>query len=190
LLPLIIIFAKAPQPGHVKTRLGLQPAAAASLHTEFVRLTLKTVCELRDEAEVQLSLDLPCTAWEEFPVARTIQHEGDLGVRVYAALKDGLAAGHPKAMILGSDSPTLPADHIGLLLRCDADVTLGPTVDGGYYGIACRKIMPMMFDEVRWSTGDALRDTIKSIERCGISYAIGPEWFDVDRPEDLGRIIL
>lgn len=90
--------------------------------------------------------------------------------------------------ILGSDSPTLPVEHIRALLKCDADVALGPTLDGGYYGIGCRKVQQPMFDGVRWSTSEALRGTIHSVERCGLSYALGPEWFDIDRPEDLVRL--
>ena len=104
----------------------------------------------------------------------------------YRALESGLSGGYSKVVILGSDSPTLPAGHIRFLLTSDADVVLGPTVDGGYYGIACYKVMPRMFQGVRWSTANALRDTIVSIGRCGLSYAIGLEWYDIDRPEDLG----
>jgi glycosyltransferase A (GT-A) superfamily protein (DUF2064 family) len=149
---------------------------------------LKTVYHLRDHAEVELSLDIPCAAWSEFSVHRTVQHEGDLGVRLYSALERGLAAGRPKVLILGSDSPTLPVEHIRFLLDFDADVALGPTSDGGYYGIACRKVILGMFAGVRWSTPHAMRDTITSVERCGLTSGIGPEWFDVDTPEDLVRI--
>lgn len=188
MLPLLIIFAKAPRPGFVKTRLGLEPAAAASIYTEFVERTLETVGDLRDEAQLELSLDIPCSAWLEFAFHRTVQDEGDLSVKLYSALDSGLAAGRPKVVILGSDSPTLPVEHIRWLLNCDADVALGPTLDGGYYGIGCRKVIPGMFAGVRWSTPDALRDTITSIESCGLRCVVGPEWFDVDTLEDLGRI--
>ena len=79
--------------------------------------------------------------------------------------------------------------HIfGCLLESTTDVTLGPTLDGGYYGIACRKIRPSMLNGVRWSSSDALHDTICAVERCGLSHALGPEWFDVDTPDDLGRL--
>jgi hypothetical protein len=71
------------------------------------------------------------------------------------------------------------------LLNSDADVAFGPALDGGYYGIACREIRPLMFDGVRWSTADALHDTVRAVERCGLSHVLGPKWFDVDRPEDL-----
>jgi rSAM/selenodomain-associated transferase 1 len=183
--PLVIVFAKGPRPGFVKTRLGLEPTAAASLYADFVRRTLQTVMRLHEEATLELSLDVECADWAEFSIARTIQHEGDLGVRLYWALENGLAAGHPKVVVLGSDSPTLPVEHIRFLLACHADVGLGPTLDGGYYGIACRKVIPSMFADIRWSTSDALRDTITSVERCGLTCGIGPKWFDIDRPEDL-----
>jgi rSAM/selenodomain-associated transferase 1 len=188
LLPLVIVFAKAPRPGFVKTRLGLEPTAAASLYAEFVSRTLETVFKFRDEADLELSLDIPYPAWTEFSILRTVQNDGDLGVKLYAALERGLSTGHPKVLILGSDSPTLPVEHIRFLLDCVADVALGPTLDGGYYGIACRKINPTMFDGVRWSSVNTLRDTISSAVACGLCCTIGPDWFDVDRPEDLLRL--
>jgi glycosyltransferase A (GT-A) superfamily protein (DUF2064 family) len=144
---------------------------------------------LDEEAAVELSLDVECTHWAEFSITRTLQPEGDLGVRLYATFQRALMAGHPSVIILGSDSPTLPMEHVSWLLKADADVALGPTLDGGYYGIACRKIDRAMFDGVRWSTGDAMQDTIRAVERCGLSHSIGPEWFDVDRPEDLNCIM-
>ena len=63
-----------------------------------------------------------------------------------------LDAGYKPVMILGSDSPTLPASHIRRLLECDADIALGPAEDGGFWGIAARRIHPSMFDGVAWST--------------------------------------
>ena len=188
MLPLIVVFAKAPRPGFVKTRLGLGPTAAAALHCEFVRRTLETVLSLREHAGLELSLDVACTNWAEFSIERTIQPEGDLGVRLYATLQRGLSAGHPNVVILGSDSPTLPVVHIQWLMNSAADVSLGPTLDGGYYGIGCRKLHERMFDGVNWSTNDARQDTVRAVERCGLSHAIGPEWFDVDTPEDLRRL--
>jgi uncharacterized protein len=185
LLPLIVVFAKAPRPGFVKTRLGLEPTAAACLYSAFVRQTLTTVCSLCSESELELSLDMTCDAWSEFPIRRTCQSNGDLGIRLYAAFERGLIAGHPNVVILGSDSPTLPVDHIRWLLNCNADVALGPTTDGGYYGVGCRKISSAMFDGVRWSSENALKDTILSVGRCDLSSAVGPGWFDVDTPEDL-----
>jgi glycosyltransferase A (GT-A) superfamily protein (DUF2064 family) len=169
----------------VKTRLGLAPAVAARLQTEFVKRTLQTVWMLRDEAELELSLDYPCSEWAEFPIARTIQIEGDLGERLYATLRGGLEEGRPRVVILGSDSPTIPPEHIRALLDAKADVTLGPTVDGGYYGIGCGKLIGNMFAGVRWSSRGALEDTVRAAKSGGLTVSLGPEWFDVDTAEDL-----
>lgn len=189
LLPLIVVFAKASRPGFVKTRLGLAPAVVARLQTEFVKRTLLTVCMLRSEAELELSLDFPCSEWAEFPVARTIQPEDDLGGRLYATLRRGLQQGRPRVLILGSDSPTIPLEYIRVLLDSNADVALGPAVDGGYYGIGCGKVGEMMFAGVRWSGRDALEDTVRAANSCGLTVSLGPEWFDVDTAEDLRFLI-
>ncbi len=188
MLPLLVLFATAPVPGRVKTRLGVDPRHAADLHSGFVRQTLVMLECLRGEVDVELSTDEPTWAWGEFPVARSVQVAGQLGERIYAALEQALAAGRPKAMILGSDSPGLPAAHIRTLLDSSADVSIGPVDDGGFYAIACRRTVPAIFDGVRWSTRATLSDTVKALTSCGLSFELGPRWFDVDRPEDLTRL--
>jgi rSAM/selenodomain-associated transferase 1 len=187
-LPLVVLFAKAPVPGRVKTRLGVDPQRAAALHSSFVRQTLVMLESLSGEVDVELSTDEPTLAWGEFPVARSVQAAGHLGERIYAALERALAAGRPKAMILGSDSPGLPAAHIRALLGSSADVSIGPVDDGGFYAIACSRTVPAMFEGVRWSTGATLSDTVKALTSCGLGVDLGPAWFDVDRPEDLARL--
>lgn len=186
--PLIILFAKAPRPGFVKTRLQLPPARAAEVHDALVRSVLKTLMELLNEADLELSTDVPTDAWSDFAFARSLQSGGDLGERLYSALAQGLATGREQVMVVGSDSPMLPVAHLRRLLASPVDVALGPTEDGGYYAIACRSVAPEMFDGVRWSTPDALEDTARSAALCGLRCAFGPVWFDVDTPEDLERI--
>ena len=121
-------------------------------------------------------------------MARSVQATGSLGQRMYGALERGLASGRPQVMILGSDSPGLPAGHLRALLSSPADVAMGPTEDGGYYAIACRRVQPEMFDGVRWSTENALADTLAGARRCGFGVELGLRWFDIDRPEDLIRL--
>jgi rSAM/selenodomain-associated transferase 1 len=186
--PLIIVFAKAPVPGRVKTRLGIDPVRAAELHSAFVRGTLTMLNQLRDTADVEVSTDEATDAWGDFQFARSLQVPGDLGERLFAAIRLALDGGRPRVVILGSDSPGLPPDHIrGLLASC-ADVAIGPTEDGGFYAIACRKAVPQMFHGVRWSSASTLEDTTRAIERCGLTLELGPRWFDVDTPEDLERL--
>jgi rSAM/selenodomain-associated transferase 2 len=171
----------------VKTRLGLSPDRAAELHEALVRDTLAGLQELAGQAEIELSTDVPTGAWPEFVLARSEQARGDLGARMFAAIQAALARERPKVVILGSDSPQLPPGHIRALLGSNADVAIGPTDDGGYYAIACRRASPGMFDGVRWSTEHAFSDTVSAVGRCGLTWEAGPSWFDVDRPEDLHR---
>lgn len=180
------MFAKAPVPGQVKTRTELPPEDAAALHVAMVRNTLVGLRDLKD-ADVELSTDVPTGAWTDVAAMCSLQAPGDLGERILAALRTALEAGRPKAMILGGDSPMLPPDHIRSLLASYADVTLGPTEDGGYYAIACSRVSPAMFEGVRWSTEHAYSDTVAAIARCGLTSERGLPWFDVDRPEDLDR---
>jgi hypothetical protein len=117
-----------------------------------------------------------------------MQTEGSLGDRIYHALATALQAGRPKAMILGSDSPGLPAAHIDGLLQSTADAALGPTEDGGYYAIACRRFAPAMFRGVNWSTSSTLDDTARALRDCGLTVELGRPWFDIDEPSDLHRL--
>ncbi len=187
--PVIIVFAKAPLPGRVKTRLigALSPEAAAELHRRMVAQTLASMLSSTD-FEVELHTDIESDAWPESTVPRRLQYEGDLGLKMLKALGDALDRGHPQAMIVGSDSPGLPASHLAHLLSLEADVALGPTEDGGYWGIAARRVHPAMFDSVGWSTPHARADTVRACESTGLSVTIGREWFDIDDPADLDRL--
>jgi rSAM/selenodomain-associated transferase 1 len=180
--PLVILFAKAPVPGQVKTRLRLDSGAAAALHEAMVRDVFAMLATL--PAELELHTDIRTDAWPRITVARKVQVDGDLGQKMLAAL----GGGDRQVMIVGSDAPTLPRGHLENLLASTADVALGPTEDGGYYAIACRRTHPKMFDGVEWSTKRAMEQTVAATRACGLSVEIGPPWFDVDSPADLERL--
>ena len=175
-------------PGHVKTRLRIDSLRAAELHSEFVRETLTMLSDLLEEADIEISTDQPTDAWADFSIARSLQAPGDLGERIYKAIRGALDTGRPRVMIIGSDSPGLPPGHMRTLLASPADVAIGPTEDGGFFAIACRKAAPEMFHGVRWSTAHTLNDTVNALERCGLTFQVGPSWFDVDTPSDLARL--
>jgi rSAM/selenodomain-associated transferase 1 len=181
----IVVFARAPVPGRVKTRLQLDPAAACRLHESMTRAVLATASLW---GEVELSTDGVTGAWPDHNGPRSVQCAGDLGARMLDAFRRTLEAGFTCALVLGSDAPTLPAAHIGALLASDSDVTLGPTEDGGYWGIACRKIAAAMFDGVEWSSSRTLETTVAAVKCAGLTVALGPEWWDVDGPADLARL--
>jgi uncharacterized protein len=185
--PVILVFAKAPIPGRVKTRLHsvLTPEQAARLHKAFVFDTLESLNHLAAVADIELHSDVPSLDW---PPGYRLQAEGDLGHRMWTALAQGLAAGRPRVLIVGADSPTLPVDQLRSLLAAEADVALGPSEDGGYYAISARRVHPAMFAGVAWSTGFVSSQTQAACRAAGLSVALGSFGWDVDEPADFHRL--
>lgn len=185
----IILFAKAPVAGRVKTRLcpPLTPQEAADIHLQFTTLMMKKLSSFEAVASIELHTDVDCDAWRAMGVTTRLQCEGNLGDRMFFALAGSQATGS-LSMIAGSDAPALPVSYLREILDSPADVTLGPTEDGGYYAIACRApVQAGMFDGVRWSTEHTLADTVRAAEACGLRVAFGRTCWDVDSAADLER---
>lgn len=189
--PVIMVFAKAPAPGHVKTRLipPLTPESAARLYDAFVRDTIESLQALTEVCDLELHTDIECDAWRDLAITRRMQYEGNLGLKMFKALSTALADGRPTAFIVGSDAPDLPVDHLRRLMSLGGDVVLGPAEDGGYWAIGARRLHSEMFGGVRWSTGDALADSVRACAACGLSSSLGPTWFDIDSAADLARLL-
>jgi glycosyltransferase A (GT-A) superfamily protein (DUF2064 family) len=75
------------------------------------------------------------------------------------------------------------------MLDPGVDVAFGPSEDGGFWGISLCQTHPQMFEGVQWSTEFALAQSVEACERCGLSVAFGREWFDVDSPADLVKLV-
>ncbi len=109
-----------------------------------------------------------------------------------ACLDSLLAGGCPGVLLIGSDTPTLPAavlhEAVDLVASGGPDVVLGPSEDGGYYLIGLRARRPELFVEMPWSTGTVLAETVRRAEALGLTVALLPTWFDVDTPPDLARL--
>jgi uncharacterized protein len=185
--PVILVFAKAPLPGRVKTRLHsvLTPEQAARLHKAFVLDTLESLNHLAAVADIELHSDALYPDWH---FSYRLQCPGDLGQRMHFALTAALADGRPQALLIGTDSPTLPVTHLADLLASPADIALGPTEDGGYYAISARRTHTEMFAGVAWSTDRALNQTLTACTAAGLTTSTGPPWWDVDSPADLARL--
>ena len=189
--PVIILFAKAPAPGRVKTRLipRLSPAAAAALHTAFVWDLIERLQSFNSVADLELHTDAQTDVWSGSKVFQALQGEGDLGLKMLQAMGCALSRGRPAAMIAGTDAPGVPLEYLEQLLHSPSDVALGPTEDGGFYAVSCRRIDARMFNEVEWSTPHALRQTVSASEASGLTVELGPPWWDVDTAADLDRLI-
>ena len=194
----LIVFAKAPIPGEVKTRLcpPLDPDEAASLHGTLV---LDAVERAKGLAGASLYVaGAPDLAHPFFKVlegrygAKLLAQRGpDLGARMKWAMQDAFEQGAEDVLLTGTDLPTLPRARLmeSLTLIKKHDVVLGPTADGGYYLIGLRKMVPALFEGIAWSTAEVFADTKKKIEDAGLSLGLLPECRDLDTLEDLKAFI-
>lgn len=192
----LIIFAKAPVPGKVKTRLQTHLSAeeCAELHVSFIIDTIKTA-KMVEGVELFLSChpDIENPFFQEvsrkFDIRLLPQDGNDLGERMANSIKTGLNTGYEKIIIIGSDSPDLPPDFIqeGFKRLDLSDMVIGPSVDGGYYLIGGRKDLPV-FEGIPWSSSEVFKMTIRKAEELGIRFSALKEWYDIDTWEDLQKL--
>jgi uncharacterized protein len=189
----IIVFAKAPVPGRVKTRLipALGEVGAA-------RLAHKMLLDTIEEAfAANLSIPELCAephpldeSWSGFLPARhmrvTAQGEGDLGERLARAAKRTALLGE-NALLIGTDCPGLDRERLraAALALEDHDAVLHPAEDGGYALLGLRRFDPSLFEGISWSTDRVAAETIARIEALGWTLHVGDTLRDVDEPGDL-----
>jgi rSAM/selenodomain-associated transferase 1 len=193
----ILVFAKAPEPGAVKTRLipSLGAAGAAAL---AARCILNTVAMARDcqaaPVELHVSPDIRHPFFQALPDAPPLspQHGDDLGERMHGALAAALADAE-FALLIGTDCPALGCDYLRQACAALAegrDAVLGPAEDGGYVLIGVRRSVPALFDGVEWGSDRVLEQTRQRLVELGWKCLELPTLWDLDRPEDLARLKL
>jgi rSAM/selenodomain-associated transferase 1 len=194
----VILFAKAPRSGGVKTRLAppLTPEEASRLHEAMLRDQLAFVVSLiRPGRTAEICLDGPWACEPDgIPTAikRTVQNVGDLGHRMEAAFTRGHAAGVKRIAIVGSDAPTLPAslvDDAFERLRSGAHAVVTPADDGGYVLIATSGRCPALFRDIPWGTADVMAVTRRRAADSGIALEETGPWHDVDVASDLPLLL-
>lgn len=192
----LIIFAREPLPGRVKSRLAasIGDRAAAELYEAMLRDVLKT-CRKLDGIESIVFWDceeqaLPLLT-ERYCCRSHIQAKGDLGQRMQGALAGMFASGSDYCCIIGSDAPDLPLSYLqeafDLLAAETCDAVFGPASDGGYYLLGLSRLYPQLFTDIAWSTPQVLRQSMAAAESAGIRAALLPEWHDIDTQEDLEK---
>jgi rSAM/selenodomain-associated transferase 1 len=193
----LLVFAKAPVPGRVKTRLAgtLGVQGAATLYKQLLRRTL-TIARSARLCPVELWC-APDARHGFFPACRRDygvrlrrQCDGDLGRRMNHALNRILAS-HPYAVLMGGDCVSLGAAELRQAFACLAagtDAVLGPAADGGYLLVGLRRPGPSLFQSIAWSTPAVLETTRRRLRRAGLVWAELPAGWDVDTPADLRRL--
>ena len=188
----LAIFCKTPIAGESKTRLAplFGPEQCAQLSACFIADLSNTIDALASDGDVvgyalytpkgtepALKQLLP-PAFELLP-----QAEGDFGARLNQGIHDLIALGHAGAILLNSDSPTLPRKILRAAVdavRSDDRVVLGPAIDGGYTLIGLSRPHPHLFTRIPWSTAAVLESTIKRARELDLPTVILDAWYDVD----------
>jgi rSAM/selenodomain-associated transferase 1 len=191
----LAVIAKEPVAGLAKTRLvpALGEAGAARAATAMLADTLTAVrasgadpwlCFTPVEARERLGRLAP--GFGLLP-----QAPGDLGDRLAACLADLLATGADRVAIVGADTPHVPIASYrrAFALLEEADVVLGPALDGGYYLVAAKAARPELFVGVPMGTEGVLTETLARAATNRLAVALLPPLRDLDRVEDLAAAL-
>src|SRR2546428_507542 len=188
---IVIVFARAPLAGRVKTRLAprLGAQGAAQLQIRLIRHAVHTALDARC-GPVELHATQHHGFLRTLPVALRLQRGHDLGERMHHALRSALRR-HRTAILIGADCPSLSAADLrraARWLKGGADLVLAPAEDGGYALIGARRVSPSLFVNIEWGSAQVLAKTIDNMARARLSYRLLRTVWDVDRPEDLERL--
>jgi len=188
----LLIFARYPRRGKVKTRLGpcLTREGCYQLHRALLFDTLERTRKLGFDRYLYLA---ECSTDEAASLVAgvdagkihvEVQRGSNLGERMWYACTDVWKQGD-RVVFIGSDTPTLPLSHIRSAFSAlsRVSVVLGPARDGGYFllGLSCPD--RELFQNVLWGSSQVFQQTVAKL--AGQSYELLPEWYDVDLAEDL-----
>ena len=194
----LLVVAKQPSPGQTKTRLcpPLTSEQAASLYECFLRDTINLIRAARQQIDFEpLLVYLPLGSETYFRTlasdfALLLQQGDDLSERLNHATSHVLRQGYDQVVIMDSDSPTLPPEHLvqSFTALAEADVSLGPCDDGGYYLIGLKQPAPPLFLNVTMSTDHVTADTLAQARALNLTTALLPIGYDIDYVTDLQRL--
>lgn len=194
----LLLFAKRPRLGRVKTRLvpALGPERTLALYRAFV---LDQIAFLRSCADICRSEIYLDGAWPadfgappgaDGPRPR-LQGAGDLGRRLLRAFERTAAEGTPATVVIGADAPTLPRSRVLRafeLLEAGAEAVVAPALDGGYVLLGASRPLPELFHGVPWGGEDVLRTTLARVRSGRIDLRLLDPWYDVDDSGGLERL--
>ena len=195
----ILVFAREPLQGKVKSRLAAEIGAKQAL--AVYQAMLARVGQLLIQSQI--------AAWDLW-VTSNLSHKNfvsicnkkniymqtgqDLGARMDAAIRQTLLKKSVESVILiGTDCPALTQRYLDqalLALESGVDVVLGPAEDGGYVLVGMRRPIGAVFEDIPWGTEQVMQRTLEALKAKELTYRLLDTLWDVDRPEDLARLQL
>ncbi|HCU89236.1 MAG TPA: hypothetical protein DGR97_04810 [Gammaproteobacteria bacterium] len=195
----LIVFAREPRPGNVKTRLAatVGESAAAEIYAQLLSRSLSIAERSRFSTRYLFAADSEEIDYFAGRLANDmwqvrVQCQGDIGQRMEHAIALVLRR-HQFVVLVGSDvadSKTMDLDHAWKLLSSRSkSAVVGPSVDGGYWLIGLRKTEPMIFRGIPWSTDRVFRTTIARMDGLGLEVNCLVPRHDVDEAADLCYVV-
>jgi uncharacterized protein len=196
----LLVFARLPEPGRVKTRLAaeLGPERALAVYEAMLRDLIASIGPSTPDTEIEFLW--PPTPGANGAALRRAFAQHTVAIQTGATLGDRLSMAFSerfffhrtnKIVAIGVDDPLLPRELIehAFALLDSCEYVLGPAEDGGYYLLGCRALSfePSVFQDIAWGTSSVLSSTIGRIAATGRTMALLPERFDIDTAEDLER---
>lgn len=187
----LVVFARAPELGRVKTRLAAEVGPLRALEI-YRQLGERVIHALRHgPAHVVIAHEPPdaapaMRAWLGDGLAYEPQSDGDLGARMAQAMTARIVEGAERIVVIGTDCPGITADTITAAFAAldEADVVFGPALDGGYYLIGAREAHACLFHDIPWSTPHTLEVSLARARAAGLRVALLPPMRDIDTAAD------
>ncbi len=187
----LLVFAKSPVAGKVKTRLqpSYSPEQSVELHRKLVHGCLQVATTVNG-CITELWAGSEHGWWAELSSRYQIdvvqQRGDDLGDRMLQAFQQTLTD-VDKALLIGTDCPFITRDYLldAFEKLDECDVVIGPAEDGGYVLLGLTDGKPELFSGISWGSDRVLAETIEKIEAFNLSYMLLPTLRDIDRPEDV-----
>jgi rSAM/selenodomain-associated transferase 1 len=190
----LVVMAKAPRVGHVKTRLAasLPAEAVVDLYRSMLEDTLDLarsvstdivaiVCPTSDVADL--------SSW--LPAIEIVGQQGEgLAAGLASAFRIFINRGYRRVVALDGDSPQLSPETLNKSFQFlnAADVVVGPTTDGGYYLVGSKTVQAELFDPQGMGTGTALESLMATAQGLSLRVALTETAYDIDEAEDLVRL--
>jgi rSAM/selenodomain-associated transferase 1 len=194
----VLIFAKSPQPGRVKTRLipRLGEQGATQLYTGLLKRQVEWIAK-----DTPYAIELWTTPDSGHPVFLELadryrlkiypQCGADLGMRMGHAAQEALSR-YQRVVLLGVDCPALTPSHLDRAFRWleeGMDAVLGPAEDGGYVLLGLKRWHPLLFQGHAWGESDVAATTREALGQIGWRWQELPMLWDLDRPDDLEQFL-
>ncbi len=183
----LIIFARKPEEGKVKTRLAktIGNEKTLQIYIKLLQHTRSVAKQIPCDSFVFLTEPTDDNFWEGFFCE---QQQGDtLGDKMKYAFEMLFTKGYEQCIIIGSDCPGLEKEIVeeAFLSFLENDVTIGPAKDGGYYLLGMKKLINPLFQDKDWSTESVFTQTMEDVETLQLTYKLLPVLNDVDEEKDV-----